>query len=609
MNAYESNHDQAPGWPCLPSRTGRSGRDPSPFPGTGSSRRVPPPPTPPAPPMSTRPLTPPHARDATRSSPLARWLQHGFFTTALWILLASGALKLVGSLLGHPVLDAPDPLFPWITRRFLAAGTGLFEIAVAVLLRPPALPARRWFLVSWITSIFLAYRLGLWIVGYQGLCPCLGTTLDQWTGSALAEDRLAHGLFLYLLVGCLATGWWHYRRPPFRVRPSSPQACLLGASLTLSLLTPTHAAPAGLVLEGDLRWYCPPNTASDLPCVTWAYRVTLAGESWSVRTTVVEGEDPGRNAFAYGEPGMLVNLMQGGSSTPPHRQQAQEDLLAILRTKVTPSAALATNEAVDSVALILNGTAPPYQPNGIPTVWLALCSPPHLDARDSARLHPMFDMGAYQRPRFPINARITYLDRARRLPATIVFWNEGKIEDFDGPLAEGLPPFRPAPGPYATGFTNALYAVSARTNVGGHSFPLRFQHWRLEPRPDGTRPDQLEVVWRYEGRVTSITPVASDLSHQPDFPVRLTAVMDQRIQKDYPDIQDARYQATNAAWMQPDRLANLPNVFERTQRIERHRQWSPLGWLLVLLAVAGFPAWAAWRSGRFSNRFSVGKNP
>ena len=536
---------------------------------------------------------------------LADGLLAGFFRSAALILATTALLKTAGALAGHPVLDAPDPLFHWFSRRQLAGGAAVFEIILAVALWRMTSAHGRCFLVSWITAVFLAYRVGLWLIGYEGICPCLGATLDAWTGSALAEDRVASGLFVYLLVGSMTTAFILYRRgrrsPEMTAAPArGPLTLLVGLGLSWMAAATVFAATESLVVKGELKWFCPSGGPAGDPCVAWEFKAVVAPAAWSVRTTVTEGDEQGRHAFAYGETDFLVDLMQGPSGGPAHLLRAQSQLMEILHSRGLTNAALAEKVAMDSAAIVSNSDAPLYHPNGIPTVWLAFCSAAHLGGKDSSRVQPMFDMGAYRRSRYPVVGRTTYGDRTRRFPATVVFWNEGKVEDFDLDIQQGLPPFRPAPGPYAKGFTNSVYTAYLWTNVAGIKLPLRFSQVRLEPKLGGSSPDQLDVVWRYEGRVNSVEASSNLASMTPDFPVRLTAVMDQRIQRQYAGIQDARYQATNAAWLAESQLAGLPNVKPRTERVEMHRRWSPVGWLLVAAALLGFPAWAAWRSGRVS---------
>jgi hypothetical protein len=47
---------------------------------------------------------------------------------------------------------------------------------------------RRVALVAWIGTVFLAYRLGLWWIGHEGACSCLGNVTRSIGLSPAMED-------------------------------------------------------------------------------------------------------------------------------------------------------------------------------------------------------------------------------------------------------------------------------------------------------------------------------------------------------------------------------------------------------------------------------------
>lgn len=531
-----------------------------------------------------------------------KFLLVGFHRSAAFVFILTGFLKTLGVLAGHPILQEPDPLFSWFTRAQIAGGAAFFEVFVAIRVLREARPAVCAFLVAWVTSVFLAYRAGLWLIGYHGLCPCLGATLDAWTGGALAEDRITTVLLAYLAMGSAITWVWLRLRGErassgrrSRAAAATAPFCLLAFILPL---TGAIDASENRVFRGTIEWFSDADVPDDQPTRAWDFKAVSSASSWSVRTTQVAGDEPGRNDFVAWEPGMLLELIAqpgGGSGVVT---AAQSQLVEMLRRKGVTQASVVTNAPMDSGAFIRDLEVPLYQPDGIQPLWLAFCSERHLAGRDRGPVQPVFDLGGAWRRQYPVVGIMEYLDRTRRLPSRVVFWNEGKVEDWEGTPSGSVFPLVTAPGPYGEGFTNAVFLVTGTTNCAGAVLPLRFSHDCYFPRKGARDAGDLLTLWRYRGRVSSIATSVEPAGMRPDFPVKLTFVMDQRIQHTYAAVQDARYKATNAVWVGEDKLAQLPSVRKRISRMEVHQQWSPVGWVLVLLVMVGFPAWARWGGWR-----------
>jgi len=115
-----------------------------------------------------------------------------------------------------------DPLVILLSRRQMLLLAALVEVAViAVILRLWTSPLAAIGMVAWIALLFLAYRLGLNAIGYQGPCGCAG---DAFTGMGVPPavvDTVTGVVLGYLLVGSLGV--------------------LLGAQLRVSS-SPEHAS-------------------------------------------------------------------------------------------------------------------------------------------------------------------------------------------------------------------------------------------------------------------------------------------------------------------------------------------------------------------------------
>jgi hypothetical protein len=65
-----------------------------------------------------------------------------------------------------------------------------------------------WLLGIGIVATLMLYRIGLWTVGYDRPCNCLGTMTDLFHISPEAVDLAMKILLSYLLIGsCVARFW------------------------------------------------------------------------------------------------------------------------------------------------------------------------------------------------------------------------------------------------------------------------------------------------------------------------------------------------------------------------------------------------------------------
>jgi len=122
-----------------------------------------------------------------------------FLISVAIILTASGALKMIGSSLDLRFLSEPDPILTFFTTRQIMIGTALVEFlfAALILFLDGSMPNC---LIAWLSTNFLMYRFGLWIIG-AGRCPCLGS-LEAWLGiSPALADYISTFCLFYLFFG------------------------------------------------------------------------------------------------------------------------------------------------------------------------------------------------------------------------------------------------------------------------------------------------------------------------------------------------------------------------------------------------------------------------
>ena len=97
-------------------------------------------------------------------------------------------------------LDIPDPLVGLRFRQLLLV-VGLVEILISFFCL--LTDKRRFSLlaVAWLSTNFLVYRLGLWLIGWHHPCGCMGTMAGVLHLSDQAADNIMKGVLAYLLVG------------------------------------------------------------------------------------------------------------------------------------------------------------------------------------------------------------------------------------------------------------------------------------------------------------------------------------------------------------------------------------------------------------------------
>ena len=147
---------------------------------------------------------------------MRRW----FLMTAGLIFLTTGLAKSI-SAFGHAkILIVPDPIFHWQFRHLLLA-IGLVEIVASCSCFFKRTRGTALALTAWLSTGFCLYRVGLWFVGWDGACPCLGTLSDALHVRAHLADNILKALLFYLLLGSYATLFWLWRQ---RRRCLSPLA-------------------------------------------------------------------------------------------------------------------------------------------------------------------------------------------------------------------------------------------------------------------------------------------------------------------------------------------------------------------------------------------------
>jgi hypothetical protein len=137
----------------------------------------------------------------------SRWF---LYSTAI-ILLLTATAKFISSVGSAKILLEHDPLTNF-QFCYLFRVVGSIEIAVAMVCifnKRAWLPAG---LVAWLATSFVAYRLGLVLVGWHKPCSCLGNLSDALHIPPQTADTAMKIILAYLLLGSYATLFWLWRQ-------------------------------------------------------------------------------------------------------------------------------------------------------------------------------------------------------------------------------------------------------------------------------------------------------------------------------------------------------------------------------------------------------------
>ena len=127
------------------------------------------------------------------------------------LLFLTGLGKAFAAIGPARALDTPDPLIGIPFRQLLLV-VGLGELFIAFFC---LFTERRRFsvlAVAWLSTNFLAYRLGLWFIGWHRPCGCMGNLTDILHISPRLADNIMKVVLAYLLVGSYGTLLWQWKR-------------------------------------------------------------------------------------------------------------------------------------------------------------------------------------------------------------------------------------------------------------------------------------------------------------------------------------------------------------------------------------------------------------
>lgn len=131
-----------------------------------------------------------------------------FIFSAGILLLITASAKIISSCGKSGILLTPDPIFS-IRFRYVFQIVGCIELAVAaVCIFGKRVSLQAW-LVAWLATSFLLYRLGLLWAGFHR-CSCLGNLTDSLHIPPALADTTMIVILAYLFMGSYAILFWHW---------------------------------------------------------------------------------------------------------------------------------------------------------------------------------------------------------------------------------------------------------------------------------------------------------------------------------------------------------------------------------------------------------------
>ena len=144
----------------------------------------------------------------------------GFLFAAFLILLATGTVKLGSLFQNFRILEEADPI-TGLRYGFLLPFIGVLEYAVAAICFARKDSIVRLFIVAWLSTGFLLYRLVRYFLEDGVPCPCLGTLPQALGISTTVADWAAKSALLFLLCGSYGVLFARWR-----MRHAVPDRCL-----------------------------------------------------------------------------------------------------------------------------------------------------------------------------------------------------------------------------------------------------------------------------------------------------------------------------------------------------------------------------------------------
>lgn len=474
-----------------------------------------------------------------------------WFLTGTGVFLAvTAVLKLYSGLLETKVLGAADPLLPLFTVRQLMFLAALLELAVAfVLFRPKHAETAPW-LVLWLVGVFTAYRVGLWAVGFQGHCSCLGHVLDflpvVWLDRLMVASLGVMGLGS---VGCIAARRHRAFFGHIRAGVGTTTVVLLLPAGSGTLEARAGDVPPLAITAQYRSELFRPGSTEPIRSIELRISIYSSNRWWRIRTDPLDT-------------GLLpIDGMRIPDGVRHHLAIAHDSSI----TNWFPSA----------------DTLPTTHPNpantGMLLAWLAYVPQAELPVLDNHRIRRFSTFISADAPPQIGTYGAEWLLPQSQFLSRLTITNNGIHMLADGTTTRQT-------GVLAKGWLELAYEVSLTTNVTGVTLPAfaTLRHFWL-PLDAGSTND-LKVTCLESIRMLAVGPLTAETWPEPYYPVMLA--LDRRL----PWLAKGRsvnYFVTNDVWkpLNDPELRSLAAIEHNSAIRPTSSRRMLLGALLVLIVV------------------------
>jgi hypothetical protein len=145
-------------------------------------------------------------------------------------MLALTAIAKLCSTMGNAhILQYSDPILGLQFGQLMLVA-GILELGIAITCLIYKIHKLAVYLIAWLATNLLAYRVCLWFIGWHRPCACLGNFTDALHIPPQIAERTMEIVLAYLLIGSYATLFWLWRQqrkvslvaPVSEKTPSSP---------------------------------------------------------------------------------------------------------------------------------------------------------------------------------------------------------------------------------------------------------------------------------------------------------------------------------------------------------------------------------------------------
>lgn len=147
----------------------------------------------------------------TKHDVFSKWFVFSFGL----VLFITGIAKILSSFGSSKFLTTPDPIIG-IAFSHLMMVAGLLELGIAFICWRCSCLTKNirlaTFLVAWLSTMFLGYRLGMWWIHWKRPCNCLGNLTDALHIPPKVADVIMEIVLAYLLIASYATLFWLWKQ-------------------------------------------------------------------------------------------------------------------------------------------------------------------------------------------------------------------------------------------------------------------------------------------------------------------------------------------------------------------------------------------------------------